>query len=243
VRLHLGPRPAGALAGALLIAAAVGGCATPARTGLHGLPEKTFPPPQGVREYPQRSLADLEGAAVSLYPVLGAYPPRFTDARHREQVYAVWAELALDAGAIPRGEQPERRLFLLAEVYRLGHNLDVAGAAERADGYLDACLSRYPESSRCNRSAAWFYLSVIPTPARLAQAERSLTLLRAQSAPEPSENAEAGFVFLALARRDVPGARAQIDRYLQLFPDSARADDLRRMRDRLGDEIRPRTAP
>jgi len=243
VRIHLGPRPTRAIAGALLLAAVVAGCATPTRTGLHGLPEKVFPPPRAAREYPRRSLAELEGAAVALYPVLGAYPPRFADARHREQVYAVWAELALDADAIPRGEQPERRLFLLAEVYRLGHNLDVTGAGERADGYLDACLSRYPESSRCNRSAAWFYLSVVPTPARLAQAERSLTLLRAQAAPEPSENAEAGFVFLAIARRDAPGARAQIDRYLRLFPDSARANDLRRMRDHLGEDIPTRTVP
>lgn len=242
MRVSVRPRPARTIAGALLLAVAIAACATPARTGPHGLPEKVFPPPHDTREYPRRSLAELEGAAVALYPVLGAYPPRFENAGHREQVYAVWVDLALDAEAIPRAQQPERRLFVLAEVYRLGHNLDVAGAGERADGYLNACLSRFPESSRCNRSAAWFYLSVVPTPARLAQAERSLTLLRRQAAPEVSENAEAGFVFLAIARRDVPGARAQIDRYLRLFPDSERANDLRRMRDRLG-EVHPRTVP
>jgi hypothetical protein len=219
---------------ALLVLA---GCASPAPLGPHGLPDKTFElPPPGPCTLPL-SASFVDATLRRLTAVIGRYPPKYVDEAHREATYAEWSAFLQCAEAIPADRDPEKRFYLLAELYRQGHNMDVVGAAEKAASNLDACLQAYPRSIACNATASYFYLSIQPTPESLAIAERSLTVLREESLPELSEDAEAGFVFLRLYERDPAATRAQIDRYLAHFPVGERADAFRKIREHLGDRI------
>jgi len=220
----------------LLLAA---GCASRPPLGPHGLPEKIFDLPSGSCTA-RPSAAEAGEKMTRLTAAIGHYPPTYKDEADRESIYAEWSALLLCAEALPAGRHAEDRFALLAELYRQGHNLDVRGAGERAASNLQECLVEFPDSVTCNLTASYFYLSVEPTPEHIAIAERSLTVLREQALPGYSDDAEAGFVFLFLYRRDEEGARAQIARYLELFPNGARAGDFRKMRDHLGGGIRVR---
>jgi len=172
-----------------------------------------------------------------LQPIIGRYPPRLRDEAHRQDVYEAWIDVVASAEGLGSEAPEEARLYLLAELYRQGHNLDVRGAAELADSNLGRCLDLFPRSRPCNLSASFFYLSIIPTAETLSKAERSLMALRREASPGFDEEAEAGFIFLYLQSRDVDRTRGQIERYLRLFPSSGRADDFRVMRDHLGPTI------
>jgi hypothetical protein len=214
------------------------GCTSKPPPGPHGLPEKTFELP--APRLCKRPLTGPEiGAELdALTSVIGRYPPRFVDEAHRESTYTRWAEAIACAEALPLDRHEEGRLFLLAELYRQGHNLDVIGAGEKAAYNVDRCLVAFPASTVCNTTASYLYLSVEPTEERLASAERSLATLRQLALPGYSDDAEAGFVFLYIYRRDPERVRGQIARYLELFPGTSRADDFRKIRDHLGEEIR-----
>ena len=220
----------------LLLAA---GCASRPPVGPHGLPEKIFDLSSGSCTT-RPSAAEASKRMTRLAAAIGHYPPTYEDEADRESIYAAWSALLLCAEALPGDRHAEDRHALLAELYRQGHNLDVRGAAGKAASNLQECLFEFPDSVACNLTASYFYLSVEPTPEHLAIAEHSLSVLREQALPGYSDDAEAGFVFLFLYRRDAAGARAQIARYLELFPNGARAGDFRRIRDHLGDEIRVR---
>ena len=233
--------------GACVAAGVFLGCAQPPKVEPHGLPEKIFPMPAGTRAQPRRSPEALGSAIVALYPTLGGYPPRYQDEAHRDQLYARWTDIWLDATAYPPGSlgDEEARLFLLAELYRMGHNLDVRDAGPEANRYVTECLSLFSRSRACNLSAARFLLSIAGGPGsdHLDRAQVSLEVLREEYRPVVDEETEAGFVFLYLHRLDHVAAKAQIDYYLTHFPDTQRAADFQRMRTALDRPIRRRQQP
>jgi hypothetical protein len=217
-----------ALFAAVMLAAA---CAKPP-PGPHGLVDRVFALPDGSRAAPTRSVPDLAAGIDALRPSIGAYPPRFADEADRERVYAEWCDLLLDANALaaPSVTEEQRRL-LLGELYRMGHNLDVLGAAERADASLRECLRVAPRSIPCHRSNASFLLSTgMPDGSHLDRAEASLRVMREELGPAPDEGTEAGFVFLYVYRRDGVAAKKQVDAYLSHFPNGPRAEIFRKMR-------------
>jgi hypothetical protein len=224
-------------AAVLLALATQFACSTPEQPPLR-VASRTLDLPAPSRTHATRSVDEIFAGIAALYPNIGSWPPRFEDEGHRDRIYAAWSDLLADALACdwgPHGE--EQRLFALAELYRMGHNFDVAGSADEADAHLRECLARFPRSVPCNLSSAWFFLSVQPTPGSLARAQRSLETLRDVHEPAKDEEVEAGWVFLHFYRRDPEATRRQIDRYLTEFPDGPRAAMFRKMRDGLGEEI------
>jgi hypothetical protein len=216
------------LCAAALVAVA---CAKP-QIGPHGLPNRLFPLPEGSRAAPTRNVLELAGAVDGLNPSLGGYPPRFADEADRERVYAEWCDLLLDARALsPVLATEEHRLLLLAELYRMGHNMDVIGAAELAAETVAECLGVAPRSVGCHRSNSFLMLQAgWPDGSHLDRAEASLEVLREELGPEPDEQTEAGFVYLYVYRLDNAAAQRQIDFYLERFPSSPRAEKFRQLR-------------
>jgi hypothetical protein len=161
-------RPVARAASLLLLA----GCASDPPLGRHGLPEKVFEMPVlGPCAAPPPPAA-LEVRVGMLQDVIGRYPPKYDSEAHREATYARWSEVLGCVEALPADRDAEKRLYLLAELYRQGHNMDVQGAAEKSAEALARCLDAFPAS-----------------------------------------------------------------RALSLFPATKRADDFRKIRDHLGDEI------
>lgn len=209
-----------------LIAAALFATAAAAQAPK-ALPQLPMPP-----AVPAATPADIPDPAwlkaehASLNEQIGSYPPKIDSVAQREFVHKRWSRAIQKAwqleSAAPRDEGT---LALLAEFYRQGHNLDVAGAAQRADEVLQRCLQAYPDSRACHFSAGYFYLSV--NPSLVPKGEASLLRLREMFKPRVNPEVERGLVFahVYLGRREE--ALKQVDYYLTLEPGAAWAVKLR----------------
>lgn len=185
---------------------------------------------------PAMTYEQLEQEINGLSKYIGGYPPSFESEEERAAVYDKWLELkeAAEAHAAVTPDE-EIGLYLLSELYRQGHNMDVPEAGQQAGRSLENCLLTYPESVKCHFSAMYFYLSVGGT--HLDQAEESLQFLKAYFDPDLDAEVEAGYVFLYLYQQDAALAKRQIDFYVQNFPDDSRAEVFSKIKDSLGDTI------
>lgn len=178
-----------------------------------------------------------------LNPHIGGYPPRYTSAAERERLYQVWTDLLQEARhAVSAEDQSETARYLLAELYRMGHNLGVAEAAEAAQQEIHDCLRRYDASMACHFSAVRYYLSVAPL--QLDRAEASLKSLREQFGADFNEEVERGFVFLSIYRGDMQTALRRADDYIAMFPQSPFIKDFQKLREaQAKGELRTRVLP
>ena len=186
------------------------------------------PLPMPAREAPANpaTLGGLANRISELNRHIGSYPPRFADERQRNEVYGQWSEALRQAWQFEdRMPQEESTFAVLADLYRQGHNLDVAGADRKAIDTLANCLARFPNSAKCHMTAAYFYLSINPSYAPKGEASllRLRELLKTHSNPE----VERGLVFAYLYQQKTGAALAQLDHYLALVPDDAQMRKLR----------------
>ncbi len=189
-----------------------------------------------VKTTPAMAFEQLAPAINELNTYAGGYPPRFANEQEREAIYGKWLSLAAEAEAYHKENAgTEKALYLLSEIYRQGHNMDVAGSGDRALQNIEHCLSSYPQSISCNFSASYFFLSIGRN--HLDKAEYSLETLRKSFAPELNSEVEAGYVFLYLYQQKVPLAKQQIDFFLENFPESGWAKPFADMKANLGETI------
>jgi tetratricopeptide (TPR) repeat protein len=183
-----------------------------------------------------RNFESLNREVANLNKYIGSYPPRFSGEDEREYIYQLWLELASDAEAYAKSlNRDEKSIYILGELYRQGHNMDVRGSAERALSSLSECLNKYPNSVACHLSASYFYLSI--GQAYLDSAEKSLSFLRSHYSPKLNTEVEAGYAFLYLYRQDVPSAKSQLGKYITTFPNSSRTPFFKKILSELGDTI------
>lgn len=203
------------------------------RTNLN---EKVFELDPVTIQAPTMTFSEIEKSVGALNRFVGSYPPRFSDEAEREAIYKKWLSLVSEAEAFNSiNQNSEESLYLLSELYRQGHNMDVKGSAEKALGNLESCLSFFPKSVPCNFSASYFYLSIGPN--YLDKAEQSLSALKQHFSPNLNDEVEAGYVFLYLYRQNVPMAKKQIDIFIENFPASSRVAAFTNIRENLGDTI------
>jgi hypothetical protein len=229
-------RTARALA-VLLFAAA---CArAPEESGWKLAGPRTLPKDEAGRE-PKRDLQRLLEDTASLEKRLGGYPAHFASDEERDTAYREWSDMLLDARVLARpADGVEARMWVLGELYRIGHNLLLRGAAELADDNLSACVAQFPGSLACNESLVMLYLSVKPTPARMQRVERSLETLSDSREPPAEEFAATEYVHLRLVERNAPAARLAIDDYLEKYPEGRAAPQLRSIRPKLEEQLQP----
>ncbi|SHG98539.1 hypothetical protein SAMN05428948_2184 [Massilia sp. CF038] len=142
--------------------------------------------------------------------ILGSYPPKLATAQERAKAFTLWEQALQQAWLIEKQDaNSENTLFLLAEVYRQGHNLDVDGTAARAGETVDRCIAAYPDSVRCHFSAAYLYISL--NPSTLPKAMKSLERLRLLHAPRFNSEVERGIFFAHLYAGDKEKASKQLD--------------------------------
>ncbi|HEY0953435.1 MAG TPA: hypothetical protein VGE36_01665 [Roseateles sp.] len=134
-----------ALVASLLLASTVAA----APYGMHDLRLilTTTDTPQGKKHgldtaYLERVLADLAAHAQS-------YPPRFDTPQDKERATQDATTLAGMLGMIVNGPNPHPELLLrAAQVNSMGHNLDIPGAAEKADALFKQLLATAPDHQR-----------------------------------------------------------------------------------------------
>jgi hypothetical protein len=190
-------------------------------------PEASAQPTPTAWRHSTELLAELPRL---LNPHIGGYPPRYADTSERERLYVVWRGLLHEAHLAASAEaRSETARFLLAELYRMGHNLGVADAAAAAQREIHACLQLYPDSTGCHFSAVRYDLSVAPL--QLDRAEASLKTLRKQFGADFNEEVERGFVFLSIYRGDMQTAVRRIDDFVAMFPHSPWVGDFQKLRE------------
>ena len=179
--------------------------------------------PTEQREKPKQSFDVLRSQVHLLNHTMGGYPPRFESDSVKRKLFAMWKEALLDARAYYniKGET-EGILWLLAELYRQGHNIDVKGSAVFAAEALEKCLYNYPNSLACHFSNVYFFLSVAPTSQNLEQAENSLVKLKKVSDIRRQEKVDDAFIFLYAYQKNYSEAIKQIDSYLVRYPRSSK---------------------
>lgn len=190
--------------------------------------EKTFAMDITTLEAPSLSLAELVDGIEFMNAYIGSYPPRYKSEAHRQEIYEKWLVLIAEAEAYYEANQEaENAYYVRAELYRQGHNMDVAGSADKAFENIEACLKNYKTSVACNFSAQYFYLSIAPVC--LEEAEASLAILREHFKPNLVPDVEAGYVFLYLFAQDYDRAAAQINIYIGAFPETRRAGEFKKI--------------
>jgi len=195
--------------------------------------------PQDVPGWvPKRNLEQLVHDTGVMTDRIAAHNAQLASGEEREAIYRDWRELLLDARVVARPADGFMvRMWVLGELYRLGHKLGLYGAAELADDNLSACVAQFPTSVPCNGSLALLYLSVKATPARLARTEASLDVLRHAPQPAVVEIAFVETVYLRVAQRDAAGARVAIDEYLASYPQGEYASQLASFRPEVDEAV------
>lgn len=187
------------------------------------------PAPQSTPAAPQRDVRQLKQEIAWLNAYIGAYPPRYPQQGGKRLVQERWIGAVNDARAhLAVQGDTEEVLFLLAELYRQGHNMDVKNAGALAERTIEACVGKYPQSVPCHFSSSFFYLSVDPKYAD--RAERSLTTLRKLLAPRIDHSVERGLVFLYVYKKQPAQAIKQINYYLKKFPNSKDKEKMVKLR-------------
>ena len=98
---------------------------------------------------PELTAQSLSETMDKLTSVADRYPARVTD-ENREEINALWksTETGLLQYRSKRSKPDENIEFLLGELYRLGHNLDVPGTAAKATSHFRAALAINPTNAK-----------------------------------------------------------------------------------------------
>lgn len=201
-----------------------------AASSLHAQSPKAarvkMPMPEVALDATPATPEQLIGMLGSLNRFIGTYPPQFKSDADRAKVYTLW-DAALQKAWLLEKSAPaaEKTQFILSELYRQGHNMDIIGAGKRAMTTVDGCIKAYPDSQLCHLSAAYLYLSINPT--LVPKAEASLLRLRQLAAPRIHSEAERGLVFVYLQTGRNQMALAQLDSVIAREPMAKWATDLR----------------
>ena len=166
----------------------------------------------------------------------GSYPPRFRDDREKRNVISEWKSLEKKLAFIDLENSPtEQELYILGELHRIGHNLDMNGSGKAAMKVIDLCINYFANSVKCHFSASYFYLSI--PPKWIHKAKRSLDYLKSHFSPILNEEVESGYVFYFIMKQDVINAKKQIEFFNDNFPMSSRVEMFILIRESLGDSI------
>lgn len=192
-----------------IFAAAILPCFSQASSSLP-MPERVA----GGKAFPYEGIR-MEVNELNRY--VGTWPPSFSSENQREDVYKKWSAVLQKAWALEdSAKDSEKSLYILSELFRQGHNMDVEGAGFRANASIERCLKLYSESVDCHSSASYFYLTVHPKFA--PKGEESLRFLRSRFAPKVDMTVERGFVFAYLYQGKNDEAIKQLEYILSLDP-------------------------
>jgi len=162
--------------------------------------------------------AELSSNVDALNTYIGSYPTNIENAAQRQQVYEFWSKQVAEAEAFARlNPNTENAFSLRSELYRQGHNLDVAGSADRARENLTLCFEKFENPISCHFSASYFYLSINPEFAD--KAKPSLDSLRQHFGENHNSDVDRGFVFYFLMKNDLENAVKEAKGFLKNHPD------------------------
>ena len=181
---------------------------------------------QAAKQY---SLDELKQEQLKLNRALGAYPASFFMADHKQQTYQTWTDLLINAAQLQpdNKQQASDKIYLLAELFRNGHNMGIEGATEEADKAISTCLHYEPDSRRCQLSSIMFYMSV--NERFFPEVEQQLQQLKASYGELANADVEIAYAYYYVYTQQTELAIKQIDYVISEF-DELKKDSVKKFR-------------
>ncbi len=150
--------------------------------------------------------------------VIGGWPTRIHNAQEGQEVKKRW-DGAVSAAQSLLKQRPESvdAKYVLADLLRMAHNMDVAGAAQTSHTLLSEILQTHPHHVEATYSLASLYVSIDPQAA--PRAEGLFLKAETLAAPQVIPGIYQGLGFACLYQNKVPDAIRYFERYLQLYGD------------------------
>jgi tetratricopeptide (TPR) repeat protein len=187
-------------------------------------PPGVKPPPE-AKKAPQKALKAADNALLGLNGA-ALFPPKVKDDTERNLLRGQWEKEAAKLEVL-RKKYPDdpQVLRLLGVLYRMGYNLGVPGAWERAEAYLLRTEELMPEASDAYISLGILYGDTQPDYAKQAELQFRLALRHARKEQLPQ--IWWGLSLALHCQGKENEAVAIIDRLIALNPGDKKARNLR----------------
>jgi tetratricopeptide (TPR) repeat protein len=187
------------------------------------------PPPAKVpsvaAKAPPRALKQAEESLLRLDKA-STFPPQVKDDAERDLLREEWQKSVAPLEALRKKYPDDSQLLrLLGAGYRLGYNLAVPGAWERAEAYLLRAEELTPEAPEAYISLGILYADSQPEQAELAESQFRTAL--GQARREQLPQIWWGLALALYYQGKIREAVATIDRLLAIRPNDAAAKKLR----------------
>lgn len=146
--------------------------------------------------------------------LIGGWPPNAQVATELSATKMLWQQDCTDAEALHQDHPSSlQAMLILANLLRMGHNIDIAGAAQRAEALLKNVLASDPNNHQAMLYLARLYLNTNP---KFAPAAERL-LLDAESLVSPTLTPEIyrGLAYANLYQEQNEQAIFYFEKYLQ----------------------------
>ncbi len=165
------------------------------------------------------SLHQLQAQRLRFNVIIGGWPTRIRNAEEGREVRKLWEKAFKDADALVK-QCPDSldAQFLVADLLRMGHNIDVPGAAQASHDLLQAICKANPTHFDAHYSLAALYIAIDPNAAPLA--EKYFLKAEALAAPRVVADIYQGLGFACLYQQKFPEAITCFEKYLQLHEDA-----------------------
>ncbi|MBI3384484.1 MAG: DUF4375 domain-containing protein [Aquabacterium sp.] len=173
----------------------------------------------------QAELARLTSCAAVYEPVLGAWPVAIESAAQLQALRQRWQndinQFIVLYQAHPGKIEPK---LLLADMLRMGHNIDVPQTAQQADTVLNEVFRLEEFNVPAMLCRARMYVSLHPSV--MPEAERLFKMVLARSGPAVDAGVHKGLGFACLHQQKLDEAMRHFEHYLSLVPADTKAAEL-----------------
>jgi hypothetical protein len=174
---------------------------------------------------PLKALKSADGALLRLDKA-ATFPPRIKDDAELNQLRKEWEKAIAGLEALRKKYPDDPQVMrLLGAGYRMGYNLTVPGAWERAEAYLLRVEELAPDAPEAYISLGVLYADTQPDYAE--QAERQFRTALRHARKEQLPQIWWGLALALYLQGKVQEAIETIDRLIILHPEDARARELR----------------
>jgi tetratricopeptide (TPR) repeat protein len=162
-------------------------------------------------------LKQLQADLTYFIRPIGGWPPRIANASELQDIKKRWHK-AFDMAQSLLKQRPDslETKYVLAELLRMGHNIDVANAAQASQTLFLEIIKANPNHYKAYLSLASLYISVDVQAA--PRAEQLFLKAKDLAAPKVIPDIYQGLGFTCLYQNKTSDAITYFQKYLQLQP-------------------------
>jgi predicted Zn-dependent protease len=163
-------------------------------------------------------LKELQSELRFFNPVIGGWPTKIRNATEAQQVRKRWDKAQTLGSKLLQAHPNSLEVKLaLGDLLRMGHNIDIPGAAQASDRLLKEVISADPRNFEAYYTLARMYVTLNPELAPTA--EDYFLKAEGLAASEVVPDIYQGLGFACLYQEKIPEAIGYFEKYLQVQGD------------------------